>query len=549
MRQFAYFLAVWLLLSLAAPSVWAAEEPAKEAAKKPAAQKKADSKPKAPAAQKAPKKEETSQEAEPAKPAETEPAGKPEAKPAETKPEAKPETPKPATCTVKADMLKIDLELEGVFVAQAMTGVELRPEIWSNFKVIKAVEHGEQVEKGDTLVEFETDKIDEAIADQEMAQELAELSLKQAELGLKLLETTTPIDLKMIERQKKMTAEDLERFLKIDVELTKKSAQSSLRSSEQSLEYQMEELEQLEKMYKADDLTEETEEIILKRQRNAVERAKFYLELAKNSYDETVNVFLPRDKESMQVSAELHQLTMDRMKATLPIDLEREQIGLQKLRMQQKRDLESFAKLKEDRKLMTITAPASGIVYYGKCVRGKWSGASSVAEKLLPGAVASSGPLMTIVGSRPMEILATVSESDLHWVKKGMKATVKPTALPDVRTTATIAEIDQILGVDNNYSARFRVVLADDTDLIMPGMKCKVKLVPYLKKRTLLVPAKAVKADKLDDTRNYVQLVGDNGKPVRQEVTIGKKKDEMVEILDGLAKGDKILAEYPNDKD
>lgn len=551
MTRFAYFVASLLLLSIAASSSWAAEQPAKKTAKKPAAAKKAEPQKEEEAEKKAEpaKQEEAEKEAETAKPAETKPATKPEAKPAESKPDAKPASSEPATHTVKADLLKIDLELDGVFVAQTMTLVELRPESWSSFKVVEAVEHGEQVEKGDVLVEFETDKIDEAIADQETAQELASLSLKQAELGLKLLETTTPIDLKMVERQKRMMAEDLARFLKIDIDLTKKSAESSLKSSEQSLEYQLEELNQLEKMYKADDLTEETEEIILKRQRHAVERAKFYLELAKNRYDETLNVYLPRDKESMQVSADLYELTMDRTKAALPIDLEREKIGLEKLKVQQKRDLEKFQELKKDRKLMTITAPAAGIVYYGKCVRGKWSGASTIADKLQPGASASAGPLMTIVSPRPLQVRATVSESDLHWVKKGMRGTVTPTALPDARATATISEMDQIPGLDNTYSATFRVALNEEMDAIMPGMKCKVKLVPYLKKRTLVIPSKAMKTDELDDTRQYVQLVNDDGRVVKQAVTIGEKKGETVEILDGLAKGDKILAEYPKDKD
>jgi HlyD family secretion protein len=522
MRHLSYFVASLLLLSIAAPSVWAAEEPAKKPVKKPAAEKKAEPEKKVEAEKKAePAKEEAEKKAEPAKPAEPKPAAKPEAKPAESKPAAKPEPAKPATHTVKTDTLKIDLELDGVFVAQTMTPVELRPEGWTSFKVVEAVQHGEQVEKGDVLIEFETDKIDQAIADQETAQELAELSLTQAELALKLLETTTPIDLKMVERQKRMNAEDLKRFLEIDIELTKRSAKNSLESSEQSLEYQLEELKQLEKMYNADDLTEETEEIILKRQRHAVARAKFYLELAKNRYDENMNVYLPRDKESMLVSAELAELANDRSKATLPISLEREQIGLEKLKVAQKRDLEKFGKLKKDRDLMTITAPASGIVYFGKCVRGKWSGASTVADKLRPGATASTGTLMTIVSPRPLLVRATVAEKDLHWVNKGMRGTVKPTAIPDGRATATIS----------------------------PGMKCKVKVVPYLKKRTLVIPTKAMKTDELDDTRHYVQLVNDDGRAVKQAVTIGKKKGETVEILDGLAKGDKILAEYPKDKD
>ena len=405
MRLFSYICALLFVFTIAAPGVWAADEPAEKASKNPAVEKKAEPKDKeAKKEKKSEAKAKAKKDTKPKETTEAKPVAEPEAKPAESTPADKSEPSKPATYTVKADLLKIDLELEGVFVAQTMTPVELRPESWSNFKVVDAVEHGEEVKKGDILVEFETDTIDEAIADQESAQELAELSLKQAELGLKLLEMTTPIDLKMAERQKRMMAEDLERFLKIDIDLTKKSASSNLKSSEQSLEYQLEELNQLEKMYKADDLTEETEEIILKRQRNAVERAKFYLELSKNRYDETMNVYLPRDKESMQVSADLYKMTIDRTKASLPIDLKREKIAFEKLKVQQKRDLEKFAKLKKDRKLMTITAPASGIVYYGKCVLGKWSGASSVAEKLRPDATASIGTLMTIVSPRPLQV-------------------------------------------------------------------------------------------------------------------------------------------------
>ena len=61
-----------------------------------------------------------------------------------------------------------------------------------------------------------------------------------------------------------------------------------------NLDYEKDELDQLEKMYKADDLTEETEEIVLKRQRNAVEFAEFSLENAKINSDEMLNIRMPR---------------------------------------------------------------------------------------------------------------------------------------------------------------------------------------------------------------------------------------------------------------
>ncbi|MDD4267216.1 MAG: HlyD family efflux transporter periplasmic adaptor subunit [Pirellulaceae bacterium] len=538
MRHVSYFVACWALLAIAASGAWGADEPAKDKVDAAAAEKKTEPEKKA----EAEKKAEPEKKAEEAKPAE-----KPAEVPAKT--ETKPAEAKPKLDTVKAEMFKIDLVLDGTFVAQTMTPVELKPESWTTFKVVKAVAHGTQVRKGEVLVEFESDKLEEAIADQETARQLAALSLQQAEIGLKLLEATTPIDLAMAERQKKIVQEDLARFLKIDLELSQKSAQYSLKSAEETLENQLEELKQLEKMYKADDLTEETEEIILKRQRNAVDRARFYLELAKNRFDETTNVLLPRETETVKVSAELLKLALERVKSTVPLDLEREKINLQKLKIEQKRDAERFAKLKKDLRLMKLTAPADGIVYYGKCVRGKWTGGSAIADKLEPGASASVGVLMTIVNPRPVAIRASVNQKDLQWLKAGLAGTVTPTVAPDARAAASVTRVESIPGVDGGFAAELRVTLSDEMSAIMPGMDCKVKLVPYLKKRTLTIPAKAMKVDELDDTRHYVQLVQDGGRTVRQAVTVGKKSGEKVEILDGLAAGDKILAEYPKDKD
>ena len=67
-----------------------------------------------------------------------------------------------------------------------------------------------------------------------------------------------------------------------------KSAEFMVKYYDFMLNYEQDELTQLEKMYEADDLTEETEEIVLKRQRNSVEFAEFSLESARLSRDRTV---------------------------------------------------------------------------------------------------------------------------------------------------------------------------------------------------------------------------------------------------------------------
>ena len=206
-------------------------------------------------------------------------------------PKAEPEKSppaKPATHTVKQEPLKIEVSLKGVFEAQSTTEMVLRPEAWTTLKVLEAVEHGARVKRGDVLVKLDLKAIDEAIADQRTKQRLGEVALKQAEEGLRVLEATTPLDLTAAERAGRIAEEDLARHLEVDRPMNEKSARTMLESAEHSLEYAREELRQLEKMYNADDLTEETEEIILKRQRYAVKRAEFSLELAKIRCDQAI---------------------------------------------------------------------------------------------------------------------------------------------------------------------------------------------------------------------------------------------------------------------
>jgi multidrug resistance efflux pump len=549
MRRFILTLCLSLIVLAMVVGTQAAEQgksKAKAAAKKPAeaAEKSEPAKEKAKPAAKKPEEKPAEKKAEE--------AAKPEAKPAaKPSPTARPSTPpKPTTHTVKAGLLKIDVSLKGNFEPQSMKEVLIRPKAWSTFKVLKAVKHGAEVEQGDVLVELEMEDIDEAIADQKAKLELAEVALEQAEETLKILEETTPLDLAAAERSKRHNDEDYKRFLKIDLPQTKKIANYNVEYSENYLEYQLEELRQLEKMYKADDLTEETEEIVLKRARDAVKRARFYLELDKIQRDETLEVRLPRLEESMKLGTVRQGLSLQQTNATLPLALRRSQLDLAKLKTQIRKDKEKLGELEGDRAMMEIKAPTDGIVYYGEFKRGEWSGASTLADKLVPnGSITASSVFMTIVKSRPMVLRVKVAEKQIHLFRRGLRGTVQPTGYPDMRLPATVSKIDAVPFTAGSFYALLRVAVPEEAEELVPGMSCTAKFTPYLKRRTLIVPPSAVHTDELDDQKHFVMLVPEEGKPKKQSVTIGKKTEDKVEILDGLVAGDKVLKEYPKDKD
>lgn len=538
-------LVVWATLALCsylAGPLWAAPakiekaaKPAAKAAAKPAAQEK---KPEGAKRQETAKKAADADKAKPA--AEKKPASSGE------KPSAEADA-KPATHKVQEGPFKIEVAVKGVFQAGSTREVVLRPQAWKMFEVVKAVEAGTTVEKGDLLVEFDARDIDEAISDLRIAERLAELSIQQAEANLKALEATTPLDLAAAEQAQRYAQEDLKRFVKIDRPMTEKSANNMLRSAEDSLRYEKEELAQLEKMYKADDLTEQTEEIVLTRQRDAVRRAEHYVQIAKTLRDQVLEVSLPREAVSTTQATARQESASSRAKIAIPLALAQQRLELAKHRQDRAKAQEKLKKLEADRGLMKLCAPAGGVVYYGQAVRGKWPGAEMAAKNLRRGAnVPLNDVLMTIVQARPMSARVSVPEKYAARIRPGVEGTIEPVAYPGVRLPVEVSRIDRIPSGDD-FDAQLSVELTPEVKLLMPGMGGDVKLVPYRRQCVVSVPASAVFTDEDDEAVRYVYRVGKDGKSAKRKVRVGARSDDRIEILKGLKPGDSILKERPKD--
>lgn len=460
-----------------------------------------------------------------------------------------PAAPKPATHTVKKGPLKIEVTLSGAFEPQKMSEIALELKAWSTLSVVTAVEHGTQVKRGDLLVALDREKIDRAIADLRREHKTSDLALKLAERQLATLEKTTPMDLEANRRAQKMAREDLDYYFKVSRPLTLKSEEFYLKSAQQSFEYQEEELRQLEKMYEADDLTEETEEIILKRARNALEQARFSLEQSKILHDRTVNVTIPRRDVSVREAAKRIDLLSDEAKVAIPLTLKQQRLALEKLKLERARSEERLEKLLADRDAMTVKAPVAGVVYYGRLVHGRLSGIGSSPTSLRRGATLSPKQVfMTIIKPRPMFIRTTVPEKELHNVRAGIKGTAVPTGYPEMKLTAIVERVAAIPTGSGSFDTRITVALDDEAEPLMPGMTCKVTLVAYEKKAAVTVPPKCVVTDEVDKEKHYVYLLGEKAKPKKRYVTVGKRTAEKVEILKGLSEGDQVLLEPPEKK-
>lgn len=458
---------------------------------------------------------------------------------------------KPATHKVAKGLFQIELTLEGAFESRSMHEVLIGTDQWTDLTVREVAAHGAKVKKGDVLLACDLSKIQESIKDLETTIKIAELSLEQARAEIQALEQSVPEDLAEAERAKKAADVNLKYFLDTEREWNHRSNEFTVKVGNQMLENAQEELKQLEKMYKADDLTEGTEEIILKQQRFQVEYGKFVLEQAKILREKARDIDLPREEEALREAATQRTLALHKAERDLPLQLNMKRLELGKLKLEHTKDRERLARLKRDAEAMTLRSPADGMVFYGACEHGQWSHASDMAAKLRRGGSLTAHEVLMTVAQPDSFIRVTIPEKELHDVTVGLAGRFTPTAFPEAQFKASVESVPGFADTSGKYTA---VVAFDSKSLagaqptvLNQGMTGSFKALVYKQAAALTVPAKSVFSDENDGSQHYV-YVREKDESVRRDVKIGRRTEARVEILSGLNEGDEVLLKKPEEE-
>ncbi|MFC4990950.1 acyltransferase family protein [Rubritalea tangerina] len=182
---------------------------------------------------------------------------------------------------VKKELFEQSVRVQGIAAPQNAAEVVIAPEIWGDFIVEKVLPQGTKFEKGQQIVWIDTKKVDKYIQEQELERKIDGIRLQKAQQELAELKLKTQRDLLVAKRNYEREVENYKRYQEVDLPDQIASTKFDGEKSEWYLSYTREELRQLLKMYEADGLTEETEEIIVQRAQNSVKtleiEIQFYL--------------------------------------------------------------------------------------------------------------------------------------------------------------------------------------------------------------------------------------------------------------------------------
>jgi multidrug efflux pump subunit AcrA (membrane-fusion protein) len=199
---------------------------------------------------------------------------------------------------------------------------------------------------------------------------------------------------------------------------------------------------------------------------------------------------------------------------------------------------------------LTVTAPISGIVMRYQKVEGSSNEDGKIAKvgDYVSGLLDTASPtyLMTVADLTKLIVKMKISEMDVLKLKEGMPVTVTIDAVPNEKLAARVTLISPKAERDKNDLKNFKVevTLAKGDSRLKPGMTARVDGLLEAHKGVLKIPLTAVFEEK---GKEYAYIKTDD-KPKKTELKLGLRSELEAEVLSGVAAGDKLLTEKPEDK-
>jgi multidrug resistance efflux pump len=445
--------------------------------------------------------------------------------------------PSTSTQVVKKGRLSLKIDATGTFLPATPVEVRIRPEAYKGeLTIVSAAANGASVKRGDTVLQIETTDLSRELDSARNELTTAKANLDKANADVTLGEKSDALALKMAETASKKAETDLKWWDDLTGPQMVQMAELNVRQSTAAVEDQTDELDQLKKMYKTEDLTNATADIVLKRAVRNLDLGKVQLKMQSDVAKKVKDYDQPQARKPLEFAVEQTKQALDALKATQTQAKVTRGTALKTAQLAHAAAEKKVAELEQDLALLTVRAKSDGIVLYAlmtgdgalqpvdvKTLRPK--------EKLTAGAT-----VMLLFTPGATRVAFDVPEAKLSWLRPGMKAKVTPVAWPEMSyegACAAAPPLGKASGGEQTFAESIELNNVDAR--ILPGMKATVKIDAGQGEELPLVPVAAVSGGK-------VKVKGKDGKEQEREVVTGRSDGTSIEIRDGVKEGEEILA-------
>lgn len=423
---------------------------------------------------------------------------------------------------VKKGDLTLAVDAEGVFEAVDPFEVRMRLKAYAGeLTIVSAAACGEPVRQGDVLLQLDAADLRKQIEAAESDLKLARAALAKSEKEATLQERADALAREAAELEVKNGEAAVKYWESTDGPGLLKTLELALLMSRDGVADQQEELDQLRKMYKSEELTNETSEIVVKRAVRALERSRERLKIEEASVKKQKEFDYPNAARKVTQALDAAKLALDLLLNAQALGKAMRESEAFKSRAAVAQAEEHLGKLKVDFDALTVKAPFDGVVWTSADPKTLRAGEKVQAQTVL----------MTLCRPGELELSVDLPESQLFWVRAGLKAAVSPATAPESVMEGTARAPSAVRSAAQNFPMVVDLPAVDAR--FVPGMKASIHVEIETLRGVLTVPATAV-----SHGRVWVRS-GDVDE--ERKVAIGKSNGTRTEIKSGLAEGEQVL--------
>ncbi|MHC4142784.1 MAG: efflux RND transporter periplasmic adaptor subunit, partial [Planctomycetota bacterium] len=255
-----------------------------------------------------------------------------------------------------------------------------------------------------------------------------------------------------------------------------------------NLEDQRDELEQLEQMYREDELVDATEEIVLKRSRRRLASSTANTTLREQQNEHSLAHTEAIKQEGLEQEAALKAAALDRQRRSAVIKRATRDAGLERARFDLDKKRANLEGLVRDREKLEVRAPRRGIALHGDAEAAPGSATVERGRR-----VSLYKTFMVVADPDRLKVVTEVPEASLFEAKSGTAAEVTLVAASEVKMIGALKvaflPTKRVGNGGNVYRAEIEMSKKDAR--WRPGMRCNIAIVVNEAGDVALGPRKA----------------------------------------------------------
>jgi HlyD family secretion protein len=445
-----------------------------------------------------------------------------------------------ATYEVKRGPLTISVIESGTIKAREQ--IIIKNEVEGKTSIIYLIPEGEQVQKGDLLVELDASTLEDNKIDQEIRVQNAEASYINAKENLAVVENQAKSDLDLANLNLDFARQDLKKYLEGEYPNELKKAEAQITLSQEELTRAQETLKWSKTLYDEKYLSQ-TE---LQADQLAEKKTALNLDLAKNNLNLLTDFTYQRQLAQLNSDVSQAEMALERTTRKANANVVQAQADLKAKEAEFNRQKDKLEKIIDQIGKTRIVAPADGLVIYA--TSAQTGGFRGNVEPLDEGQdVRERQELIYLPTANSSKAEITVHESNLEKIHIGMPGVITVDALPGKKFLGTVASIAPLPDAQRMWMNpdlkvyTTEIYIEGNGGTLRTGMSCQAEIVIQQYPDALSIPIQAVL--RIGGVPTVYVKKGDIFDP--RKIETGMDNNKVIHVLSGLEVGETVLLTPP----